>query len=749
MERIHPTFGEFWSALSPRHGGRPRPRATTFEALESREVLDATFTTVNDQVGYASGRFAWFDTQVNVAIYAEDNSGANYYYFDTSGTAHPTTSITPNGNGQRLIPNYTLNTFTKTSDHTYTLTVPETLPGSSYGPKSARMIFSLNKPLEVTVNADGTVNAPVPTESEFYDFIEFTYNAPNNPTGNLNINTSTIDQFGIPVQVKVDSTSVGVDALRDYVIDQYQDFTSNANDPFAVSLWPTSDKNWGTYRITNPSDVMDDATVAINKLQTETFLLNAINATDTTLHVDAAGFPTATPFKVKIFNEVIQVDGVAKLRDGTTNWTVTRGVDGTTAAPHVMSALVKPLGPAITASQTSLTVENTVGFPDTYPFRLRIGNEIVTVTGKQSTNPNGTTTWSVIRGQFDTTAVAHQQEAIVYFDSVTRLGYNGYFNAAIDALFTKYHNTTSKLELGYKPDGEPQQVWEGEVITDGLNPTVMRFTQQGVMGGAELDIYYPFFNQNKYYWAGYSPQLPVRNAPSADINANVASLSPSEMVFSCNGVFADNKYRSGEYTADELVTLANLENQIVSALNRGVALLPGYDASDPTGTWADGSKFYTTDQNHNRYAEFMHRDDISIGGLAYGFAFDDQGGHASDIGVASFSDVTITLGPWAAKSSPSSQSSLRFLLASSGNDSSDDDVAASESLSVASASAAAAPSGITSSIDAAMALLASELDEPELADEDESPDEAEELVELMGRVAFPGLRLFLSSRRAG
>ena len=99
--------------------------------------------------------------------------------------------------------------------------------------------------------------------------------------------------------------------------------------------------------------------------------------------------------------------------------------------------------------------------------------------------------------------------------------------------------------------------------------------------------------------------------------------------------------------------MGNLENQIVSWLNRGVALLPGYNAASPgTGDWLDSSKYYVTGPGNsgtttwNHYAQFFHQTSVSIDGKNYGFAFDDQQGKASDIGVGSFSSVTITLGAW-------------------------------------------------------------------------------------------------------
>jgi hypothetical protein len=66
----------------------------------------------------------------------------------------------------------------------------------------------------------------------------------------------------------------------------------------------------------------------------------------------------------------------------------------------------------------------------------------------------------------------------------------------------------------------------------------------------------------------------------------------------------------------------------------------------------------------------LHKHSVSIDGKNYGFAFDDQQGHASDIGVGSFNSARIVLESWSddtstAPPSPSpSTISIRDLLAS-------------------------------------------------------------------------------------
>ena len=80
----------------------------------------------------------------------------------------------------------------------------------------------------------------------------------------------------------------------------------------------------------------------------EATLAAAINATATSITVASPiGFPVTTPFKIRIENEVFRVTAVA----GNT-WTVVRGVDGSTAAPHAVNAQIT------LADRTSLTTRS-------------------------------------------------------------------------------------------------------------------------------------------------------------------------------------------------------------------------------------------------------------------------------------------------------------------------------------------------------------------------------------------------------
>ncbi len=140
----------------------------------------------------------------------------------------------------------------------------------------------------------------------------------------------------------------------------------------------------------------------------------------------------------------------------------------------------------------------------------------------------------------------------------------------------------------------------------------------------------------------------------------VPASGGSAMVFACNGIFADNVPRYGSpgpsltsMSALQSSLLANIENQLVSALNRGIANAATTAYPDTTAAWAGAGHlaFYPASAAANFYAGYLHATvagvQVSVGGLAYGFAYDDQGGQSSTQAVTDPQAISIALRPWA------------------------------------------------------------------------------------------------------
>lgn len=151
------------------------------------------------------------------------------------------------------------------------------------------------------------------------------------------------------------------------------------------------------------------------------------------------------------------------------------------------------------------------------------------------------------------------------------------------------------------------------------------------------------------------------------------------MVFSGNGLMADGADRSdtkGSYRAD---VIKGLENQIVTALNRGVGVLDsGTDPKHTTIYWATETNWYPKNQPQNFFSLFMHtakygdehiftlpskpatsaRGDIMA--MSYGFSYDENpmGGVEGPQVPSEFrppfpngtTNLKITLGSWPAAS---------------------------------------------------------------------------------------------------
>lgn len=103
-------------------------------------------------------------------------------------------------------------------------------------------------------------------------------------------------------------------------------------------------------------------------------------------------------------------------------------------------------------------------------------------------------------------------------------------------------------------------------------------------------------------------------------------------------------------------TLSDIQNTIVSAFNRGVANAVAAD-TDVTSLWNTASNFYpkpaATGANwSNLYSAYLHNPSVSVPrpnsqvGLAYGFAYDDQGDNSTTLATAFPQGVSIELKPW-------------------------------------------------------------------------------------------------------
>jgi hypothetical protein len=152
----------------------------------------------------------------------------------------------------------------------------------------------------------------------------------------------------------------------------------------------------------------------------DTTLSARVSATQTSITVTAAqDFPATGSFPIQVDSETMLVTAVSQTTDATgaaqTTLTVTRGVDGTTAAAHAVGAIIlTEMATTLTAGtdnlQTGISVASTAGLPTTGDFRIQIGSEIMLVTAVDA----ATSTLKVVRGVAGTLATTHTAGAVVF-----------------------------------------------------------------------------------------------------------------------------------------------------------------------------------------------------------------------------------------------------------------------------------------------------------------------------------------------
>jgi hypothetical protein len=111
------------------------------------------------------------------------------------------------------------------------------------------------------------------------------------------------------------------------------------------------------------------------------------------------------------------------------------------------------------------------------------------------------------------------------------------------------------------------------------------------------------------------------NPSSANVGETFVVQQPSTQdILQCAGTMASGVAGSSPQQSDENAIQLQLENQICAATNRGVLLTPA--------SWANASSYYQSSPA-NFYAWFWHQH--SVGGLAYGFSYDDNNNQSTTI----------------------------------------------------------------------------------------------------------------------
>ncbi len=382
----------------------------------------------------------------------------------------------------------------------------------------------------------GAPQQPTPlTATTIYDFVEFTYNTQNI----LYLNTSMIDQFGIPIQIQIDPADAilpdgaGVtldraDVFSAFSSDVGDAFLQCAQDPFGNSL---------TTRILSPGDAITGNCV-------QGVVANSFTGPPSTL---APGL---------YYYAVTALDSAATesfAQSNVVQATVTQGEAVTVAwAPNSS----QPAGAA------SYNVYRGTPASGSVSWGL-LGNVVV------AKGVGGALTDT---GQSTQTQTPPINPLATYFDSQIQEFFGNYLSGDSQLVLT----ATDGTDDGYVYS------FQGTTVTDSSNNIVyLQLTLTSVVDSSgnsvssppipmstPFNIYYPYWNTNTFN----------SNNPSPPTWALYQQITASTMVFAAEGVFADsaqqaqsnlppNVENSGIYAT----LLGSLENQIVAALTRGIA----------------------------------------------------------------------------------------------------------------------------------------------------------------------------------
>lgn len=530
---------------------------------------------------------------------------------------------------------------------------------------SARIYISSSATAVTDTNS--VISGPTAGTAQFYyDFIEFALTGPQGSApNNLNIDTTQVDQLGIPLTLQVTpndpnfQSGSGVIATlsRSSIFADFKKMAVGVLAPFADCIYPSGGANNGSYRLLNPSDVIGAQVFAM------------------------------------ILEGIITTSGTSG------QWQATFTITGPGSTPPTNAGLTvgtKVSGPTMPADAVISSLPSGAGSGP---------GQAVVISSSNTANPFKATTTPID----------------LYFVNPIKTKLATYFDSTIDDFFDYYKAHPSQLQIEQNNNGD--KVYTGSVseisnipdINGGKSTyTVLQF----VNGSEEYNIYYPFFttNSNGGKQTPFGKDVPPPPSWWTPSQGLMFYAPPSLMVFGASGVFADSTKQPLNTGCTEAV-LGALENVVVTAIVRGYSMqwLFKYGAITPSNSNPRSATVQLTSPNDtsglidksymssfrianipmtidipsgnpltsftvespldilptpsdllsfaqfypkggvwSAFANFLHNSagyNIMIDGRAYALPYDDQGGFSSDLNastsVANPASVTVTMGSWA------------------------------------------------------------------------------------------------------
>lgn len=554
---------------------------------------------------------------------------------------------------------------------------------------STRVMFSMGLPpvIPILSNALQFPNAGNPTDPNQqinYDFVEFTQRNVGPNDGTLFINTSQVDQVGLPFLMNVTPgdtggrpSGVGIKMARSALVANYATYvgTQFADDQGAPRA-PAAEAAWKKlvtpYRMLNPSHVFTNPPPGFGPTDEAAFadyfdgalaqFFANYQSGEFRLQRDGKYFvgQTVTDYRPQTFTYAgsfnattgtLTLDGIA-VPDGTVPAVV--GANLLVSGPGITGQAVATGQPNVAADQsttlslTPLDTPQTGTHPGHFTFTVPGGFTVLEL--KQADSA-----WSVKAGG---------ETYRIYAPFFAENRPTGTVPAGLPiGTGLGSLRVAPGSNHGFTPNAVGTLVFTGGTGTNAAGSFVT--DAHGAISQVVLTDPGSGYTANGLPSIGFSGA----GAGTAVVTASFVPHAPpwtgtqtaGQMVFGCLGVFTDGTAQAiagqMEGTGASGSTLLDIENTIVSAFNRGVAVNAAIPAgTDVTDFWNVSSNFYPAPNAagtnwSNLYAGFLHQPKVSVagaggGGLAYGFAYDDQGGKDTTLTSVLPTAVSITLQRW-------------------------------------------------------------------------------------------------------
>jgi len=526
-----------------------------------------------------------------------------------------------------------------------------------------RIIFSLKNPGNFPFNSAHQPTAPVPYKGNvtdnYYDFVEFAWTFPSKGKTNINYDTSIVDQFGFPITIEFGTTPImkrGIEIPRATVISNYKTnvpttistkyTTLTTPSPVEVSSFFNGLATiMSPYRILAPADAFlladeVNATASFKALvkgvstyfdtQIETFFdtydRSLKNNSNATFYISNVGGPSATG---KGGGGLHDLSGYVK----TIKQTAT---DGTLQSYRVLS--LTDITPGITAAD-GLNWEYTIYEPffssNGYPSK--------------PAPPKWLTNGSITNNKVVTLIPTSESPTAMVFGASGVFADSGTSSATCQPTPSGATSKAYQILLGAIENQFVTAINRGVVLA----PQWRWLYQSPNNSATQPPTPQVTVNKGKTVTiskGGYVPVFKgmsiIQQAGTAAIAAGTAAAPNTVTDVAFDGT---SGITTITLSIDNIVQTAT-PNIVVCFSYENIAC-PFYELNDPMSGLPFGGASFNNNGIWNYFSQFFHapydaskKTGISIDGLAYAYAFDDQGNFSTDISKDNPVEAIINIG---------------------------------------------------------------------------------------------------------